>query len=197
MSYLGQPANVHLFASGILPYPSFQRVFTHAASHCLQAWRTLGGLQSKDEIYENGFVNDRGDMSLHADGLRDDWQTVRNFDQNLTLVYLHRGQQSDAQSPVLQHLLHAIDHTGPVYALRVESRRALKDALDLAKSLATQSGLVVVLSDPTDRLVTQPSRRRSLRFLVLGNRSTAQKKTAWPALRTRRPMLKAQQKEHA
>ncbi|QBF29661.1 hypothetical protein CFI11_00325 [Thalassococcus sp. S3] len=165
---------MRLLASGALPHRPRRRPCAQAASDRLNAWRRMQGLQSDIVIEEASFADDLEDVALHAAGLRDDWKTVCGRVPAPMLVYLHRGHQPDPRSPILQHLLRTIDHRGPVHALRVETRRALHDALDLARGLAAQAGLALVLSDPTERLATRAPNRAPLRFLLLGDARLAE-----------------------
>jgi len=130
-------------------------------------WRTLHGVPETSTLYETLFdgVDDAGGMP-HSIGLRDHLQALCGATQPI-LLYLHRGHSKDTHSPILQHLLRLLDHRSHVHALRVETRKARRDAMVLARSLTRKNQPVLVLSDPTERLAAHPVAIARIRYVLL------------------------------
>ena len=159
---------VRLLASGTLALAPLRRPLVQKSCKRIGAWRRLNGLCESTELEQAGFVDGRS-ISLHSGQLREHWRKVLTLSETPILIYLHRGHQPDTRSPILQYLLNMIDHRGPVHALRVESNAALRDAFDVSRGLATQLGLVLVLSDPTERIAAKSRTSAPLRYLLLGD----------------------------
>lgn len=171
MTALHAPGNIRLLASGLVSdRPCARPVHAEAnapARARITAWRRMQDVADDAPLVELWFPDETGCNSLHSDRLRRGWPALCAGGIPV-LVYLHRGHQPDTRCPVLQNLLQALDHAGPVYALRVETRAALRDAMAMARALTARNGRCVVLRDPTERLTARPERNLPLRYALLG-----------------------------
>lgn len=66
------------------------------------------------------------------------------------MLFLYARNHADPRMPLLQHHLHAMDHRGAVHALRVESERALTDAMVVLRALLQRSDRLLVVQDGLD-----------------------------------------------
>ena len=180
--------NIRLLATGTVPdRPTARPVHAHASAPCrrrVTAWRRMQDIADETPLAELWFSDKSGRGVLHSDRLRQHWPALC-AGETPVLVYLHRGHQPDTRCPVLQNLLQALDHTGPVYALRVESGAALHDAMTMARALTVENGLSVVLRDPTERLTAHPERSLPLRYALLGNSDFAPRPAPAPPIAVR------------
>lgn len=121
----------------------------------IQPWRRFVGQTGSHQPVKRLTCFWDGKEHLHAPELVSLWTKLRSEHDadDCTLLYLHRGHQIDTKTPLLQHLLNLLDHKGAVFALRVESEADHEDAQAFAQALASDHGAVLVLHDPTDRLL--------------------------------------------
>lgn len=66
------------------------------------------------------------------------------------MLFLHARNHEDPRMPLLQHHLNALDHRGAVHALRVETERALTDAMVVLRALLRRADRLLVVQDGLD-----------------------------------------------
>ncbi|NIZ12591.1 hypothetical protein [Phaeobacter sp. HF9A] len=170
---------VSVLATGALPFRAEPRHCTESGPRT-HAWRAFHDVAPECPLQVALFRNG-SETALHPADLESHWRQLRALGEEPLLVYLHRGHQEDTRNPILAPLLARIAYRGPVHALRVESRRALRDALDFARVLAQGAQRVLVLNDPTHRLFSgETPSRAPLRYLLLGRDTAFDRPIATP-----------------
>lgn len=72
--------------------------------------------------------------------------------EDVCLLYVHRGHQAEAKTPILQKLLDVLGHVGPSLALRIHSGQAATHAFNLVPEFLVTHRHVMVIDDPLERL---------------------------------------------
>lgn len=89
------------------------------------------------------------------------------------MLFLHARNHEDPRMPLLQHHLNALDHRGAVHALRVETERALTDAMVVLRALLRRADRLLVVQDGLDLPLASFSGNAPGSYLLLAPADTS------------------------